>query len=63
MLLQLLVSVVDAKLLEVVFDENLKTENIKHADEQIRMLSLKAPENKNNVIIEKRIKKAIESNK
>lgn len=39
-LLQLLVGVVDAKLLEVVLDEDLESEDIQHADELIRVLSL-----------------------
>lgn len=58
MLLQFLVSVVDAELLEVIFDENLKSENIKYTNEQIRMFSLKG--NKNTNRSEEKIKKWIE---
>lgn len=40
-LLQLLVGVVDAQLLEVVLDEDLKTEDVEHADELVGVLPLK----------------------
>lgn len=40
MLLELLVGIVDAQLLEVVLVEDLEAEDVQHADELVRVLSL-----------------------